>query len=107
MNPLPPHQYEAVARVVCGHFHVSLREMKSRSREETIVRCRHIIWYLLHRILDATWSGIARCAKRDHGAIMNGVKVVDGFVSSYPQFAREVAFLENRCRVLLEVEAKP
>jgi chromosomal replication initiation ATPase DnaA len=103
MKILLPNQYESVANVVCGHFAVSRKELKSKLRTDRIATTRHVIWYLLKTIACPNMSEIARCSESDPGAIRHGITRAADLISVDSDFAMTVAMLEGRCRILLEV----
>ena len=68
----PPHQ---IQKVVCAHFRLSLTELKSPSREKSVVRARNIAIYLMRENLKLTLSDIGGFfGGRNHSTLLNSLK---------------------------------
>jgi hypothetical protein len=84
-----------------AYYHVSSALITSRSREYAVVIPRHVVFYLLRKLIGARYAAIGRVFKRDHGTVLGGVKSVENQVQTNPRFAAEVTAIEKQCRDLL------
>ena len=71
----PVHQIKKIQKTVCAHFHLSLAELKSPSREKSVVLARNIAIYLMRENLSMTLSDIgAFFGGRNHSTLLNSLK---------------------------------
>lgn len=82
--------WEAVLDTVAGVFSVPRNEILGRRRPEPIANARHAAWYVARTIGVGGYSELARRSKRDHGAVMHGVKRAQAMIETMPAFKAKV-----------------
>lgn len=80
-----------ILKSVCSFYNISLSQIKSRTRKESVVVPRQIIMYLLRRVLSLKYEEIAFILKRaDHTTIMHGEGRVVSLISKNASLKEEV-----------------
>lgn len=68
---------EAIVEAVATHYHVSLSDLRGRSRSRDIVIPRHVAMYLLRELTQLSLGEIgATLGKRDHTTVMHGIEKI-------------------------------
>lgn len=85
-----------VVDVICDQYHISLADLRGRSRKGLISYPRHLTFYLLSRYCFKTQEETAEYLQRDRTTVLNSIEVIKGFMSSYVDVLREVGDLESK-----------
>lgn len=81
---------------VCEDFDVTKDELFSKSREGNVPIGRFVIWHNLFNHLNVSKINIARIFnKRDHAAIINGLKTYKNLSDTEKDFNRKVSNIEK------------
>lgn len=57
---------------------MTIKELKSKSRKQSIVKARNMAMYLARRLTDATLSEIGSMFNRHYGTVLHGIESVNG-----------------------------
>jgi len=82
-----------IKKLVCKEFHLSLKDLVSRSRKLGIVRPRQIGMYLSRRFTDAPLQEIGRNFNRYHATALYGIGIVENEMKSNPAMRKQVDIL--------------
>lgn len=67
-----------IQKIVAKYFHISVDELKSKSRKEPLTSQRHITIYLCKKLTPNSLQKIGKqFGNRDHTTIMNSIKKID------------------------------
>ncbi|MFH1102382.1 MAG: chromosomal replication initiator protein DnaA [Pseudomonadota bacterium] len=84
---------ETIKKLVCTQYRVSIDELVSRSRKQTIVRPRQIAMYLARRYTDATFQEIGKSFNRYHATTIHSVDSIERELKDNGQLQKQVEFL--------------
>ena len=87
---------DSIKRLVCKYYEVSLADMTSPSRRQSIVRPRQVAMYLSRQYTDHSLQTIGKSFNRYHGTTLYALKAVEKGVKEYGPFQKHVAFLSER-----------
>ncbi len=87
---------DAIKRLVCKYYNVTLADLTSRSRRQAIVRPRQVAMYLSRRFTDHSLQTISRSFNRYHATTLHALKVVEQGVKENGPFQKHVEFLSER-----------
>lgn len=68
---------EAIKKMVCREFQVSIKDMVSRSRKQGIVRPRQIAMFLARRYTDSPLQVIGKSFNRYHATVLHSINAVE------------------------------
>ncbi len=69
---------QKVIETVCEHFNVSVNDILSKKRQQSIVRPRQFIMYILREQLSCSYPEIgSHCGGRDHTTVMHACRKVE------------------------------
>lgn len=77
-------------------YQVSVAEMLGRSRRKKVVKARNLAIYLCRTYLQKNIVELSRAFRRTHSTILHSLDCIDRDRKTYPAFAAELAFLEER-----------
>lgn len=67
-----------------------------RSRRRAVTDLKYKFAYVARWSLDATWAEIARAMGwKEHSTAIHAARQVEGFVTVYPEWLREIAEIED------------
>ncbi len=69
-----PITLEAIKKLVCKHFKLTVDEIRSKSRKRSIAKPRQIAMFLSRRFTEASLEAIGREFNRDHATVLHSVK---------------------------------
>lgn len=87
---------DTIKHLVCKYYKVSLTDLTSRSRRQTIVRPRQVAMYLSRRYTDHSLQTIGRSFNRYHATTLHALKAVEKGVKENGPFQKHVEFLSDR-----------
>ena len=93
----PVLNVQEILLVVCEHFGLSTREIKSHRRTQVFCRPRQIAMYFCREKTDLSYPIIGRLiGGRDHTTIMNGIRVIDRKLVEDPSVKRDVDIIRRK-----------
>lgn len=84
---------EAIKKLVCKYYHISGKDLISRSRKQAIVRPRQIAIYLSRKYTDQPLQAIGRNFNRYHATVLHAVKTVSQDIKQNGPLQKPVEFL--------------
>jgi chromosomal replication initiator protein len=87
---------ESIKRLVCKYYNVTLPDLISRSRRQSIVRPRQVAMYLSRRYTDHSLQTIGRSFNRYHATTLHALKAVEKGVKENGPIQKHVEFLSER-----------
>lgn len=87
---------DSIKRLVCKYYNVSLADLTSPSRRQTIVRPRQVAMYLSRQYTNHSLQTIGKSFNRYHATTLYALKAVEKGVKENGPFQRHVEFLSER-----------
>ncbi|MBI9084088.1 MAG: chromosomal replication initiator protein DnaA [Desulfobacterales bacterium] len=87
---------EAIKRMVCREYRVSIEEIVSKSRKHHLVRPRQIAIYLSRRYTDAPLQMIGKSFNRYHATVLHSVNAVEKDIHCNAVTRRELDLLRKK-----------
>ncbi len=89
---------DKIFRMVSEHFEVPLSEVKGRRRTREVVQARHMVVYLLSKMVDLPSTNIAKLFEQDHSSILYAINTLESKVKTDPAFRETVEELTKAIR---------
>ena len=87
---------EDVQRTVCEHFGLSLTEIRSKKRTQSLASARQVAMYIARKLVRASFPQIGqKFGGRDHSTVMHAQDVVERRLAEDPAFRSAVEALER------------
>ena len=85
---------------ICQFFNISVEDMKSKSRLGKVVKCRHVVSFILYLNTPLTLKSIGEhVGNRDHSTIIHSIDLVKDLMEYNKGFREKIQelkdFLEN------------
>jgi chromosomal replication initiator protein len=87
---------DAVIHVVAEFFGVSIDELSSRSRRQSVLVPRQLAMFLSRRYTDASLAEIGRALGRNHPSVRNAIRVVERAILERAPLRYQVEELASR-----------
>lgn len=87
---------QAIKKLVCKEFQVSVADVVSRSRKQLFVRPRQIAIYLARRYTDASLQAIGKSFNRYHATALHSIGVVERDLKVNATTRRQIEILSER-----------
>jgi chromosomal replication initiator protein len=87
---------DTIKNLVCKYYNVTLSDLVSRSRRQSIVRPRQVAMYLSRQYTDHSLQAIGKSFNRYHATAMHALKVVEMRVRENGPCQKQIAFLSQR-----------
>lgn len=90
---------EYIISVVAEHFHLTVADLVSKKRNNTLVTPRHIAIYLCRELIDNsnnTFTSIGKVLGRDHSTIMNGYDKIKAKMESDENMKNTIDILKKK-----------
>lgn len=87
---------ETIKKMVCKHFEISVNDIVSRSRKQSLVRPRQIAMYLARNYTDAPLQEIGRSFNRYHATALHAINAVEHGIRSNPIIQKQVEFFRQK-----------
>ena len=84
---------DAIKKLVCKHYNISVKEIVSSSRKQFIVRPRQIAIYLSRRYTDAPLQAIGKSFNRYHATALHSIGIVERGIKKNSPLQKQVEFL--------------
>jgi len=97
-TPDRPVSLKEIQYAVCGHYQVSLTDLKSTRRERRIARPRQLAMYLAKALTPVSLPDIGRAFERDHTTVMHAVKTIENLIVRDKQLSSDVDLLTRRLK---------
>jgi len=87
---------DSIKRLVCKYYNVSIADLTSPSRRQSIVRPRQVAMYLSRQYTDHSLQTIGKSFNRYHATTLHALKAVEKGVKEKGPFQKHVEFLSER-----------
>lgn len=87
---------DVIKKLVSGHFKVTVTELISRSRKQSIVRPRQIAIYLSRKYTDQPLQTIGRSFNRYHATALHAIGMIEKGIKASAPIRKQVEFLSQR-----------
>ncbi|WP_319408696.1 chromosomal replication initiator protein DnaA [uncultured Desulfosarcina sp.] len=87
---------DSIKRLVCKYYNVSIADIISPSRRQSIVRPRQVAMYLSRQYTDHSLQTIGKSFNRYHATTLHALKAVEKGVKEKGPFQKHVEFLSER-----------
>ena len=87
---------DSIKRLVCKYYNVSIADLASPSRRQSIVRPRQVAMYLSRQYTDHSLQTIGKSFNRYHATTLHALKAVEKGVKEKGPFQKHVEFLSER-----------
>ena len=84
---------DVIKKLVCKHYRISVSDMVSSSRKQSIVRPRQIAIYLSRRYTDSPLQAIGRSFNRYHATALHSIGAVERGLKENGPLKKQVEFL--------------
>lgn len=85
-----------ILRAVSAYYCITIPEIKSIGRRNSVVRPRHVAFYIASRYTGLSIAAIGRRFGRDHTTILHAVRKMEELVLVDKDLASTIEMLENR-----------
>ena len=89
---------ERILLAVSKHYGISIEDMKSKKRTETIAGARHVAIYLIKKHTELTLTDIGGIFNRNHTTVMASVDRVDINIRTVTGYEREIKGIEKEIK---------
>lgn len=89
-----------IGELVSGQFHVSFKELQSKSRKQSITTPRQIAMYLARKHTEESLVDIGRAFNRDHSTVLHAIKVVSNKLVRDTSVNAQLEILSNKVKQL-------
>jgi chromosomal replication initiator protein len=87
---------EAIKKLVCRYYDVSIEDVMSRSRKQNLVRPRQIAIYLARNYTDAPLQSIGKSFNRYHATALHSIKCIERGIKQNSSIEKQVGFLRQK-----------
>ena len=87
---------DAIKKLVCKYYGISVNDIVSSSRKQSIVRPRQIAIYLSRRYTDSPLQAIGKSFNRYHATALHSIGVVEREIKEKSPMQKQVEFLCRR-----------
>jgi chromosomal replication initiator protein len=87
---------DAIKKLVCKHFGISVNDIVSRSRKQNLVRPRQIAMYLARKYTDSPLQAIGRSFNRYHATALHAINSVEQGIRENGEIQKQVEFFRRK-----------
>lgn len=87
---------DAIKKLVCKYYGISINDIISRSRKQGIVRPRQIAIYLARKYTDSPLQAIGRSFNRYHATALHSINAVERGLKQNGSFQQQVEFFRQK-----------
>ncbi len=87
---------EAIKKLVCKYYDVSIEDVMSRSRKQNLVRPRQIAIYLARNYTDAPLQSIGKSFNRYHATALHSINCIERGIKQNSSIKKQVGFLRQK-----------
>jgi chromosomal replication initiator protein len=84
---------DAIKKIVCKYYSISVKEIVSNSRKQSIVRPRQIAIYLSRKYTDAPLQAIGKSFNRYHATALHSINTVERTLKENGPVQKQVELL--------------
>ncbi len=86
----------AIKKLVCKYYNITLKELISRSRKQALVRPRQVAIYLARRYTDQPLQAIGKSFNRYHATALHAIGAVEKGIQQGTPIQRHVEYLSKK-----------
>ena len=87
---------DVIKKLVCKHYNISIKDIVSSSRKQSIVQPRQIAIYLSRRYTDAPLQAIGKSFNRYHATAIHSIGTVEQGLKENGPLQKQVEFLSQK-----------
>jgi len=87
---------DAIKKLVCKHYRITVKDIVSRSRKQAVVRPRQIAIYLSRRYTDQPLQAIGKSFNRYHATALHSINTVERELKQEGPIRQQVKFLVKK-----------
>jgi len=87
---------EAIKKLVCTYYDVSVKDVMSRSRKQTFVRPRQMAMYLARNYTDAPLQSIGKSFNRYHATALHSINCIERGIKQNSAIKKQVGFFRQK-----------
>jgi chromosomal replication initiator protein len=87
---------DVIKKLVCKYYGISLLEIVSRSRKQSIVRPRQMAMFLSRQYTDAPLQEIGRCFNRYHATALHAINAIEKKSKQNTAVQKQVNFFRHK-----------
>jgi chromosomal replication initiator protein len=87
---------DAIKKLVCKEFNITLADIVSRSRKQSIVRPRQVAIFLSRKYTDSPLQAIGKSFNRYHATAMHSINAVEKDIRANGPLEKQVEFLSKK-----------
>lgn len=87
---------DVVKKIVCHHYNVTLKDLTSRSRKQSIVRPRQMAIFLSRRYTDAPLQAIGKAFNRYHATALHSINAIENGARKSASLRKQVEYLSDK-----------
>lgn len=84
---------DSIKNLICKHYHISMRDLLSRTRKQSIVRPRQIAIYLSRKYTDQPLQVIGKSFNRYHATALHSIHIVERELKENGSIKKQVDYL--------------
>lgn len=94
-----PISIEKIQQIVSEHYHIHVKDLKSKKRSKNFVFPRHFAMYLSRKFTEKSTTEIGKdFGDRDHSTVMYACKIINNKIEEEPFFNKMVEKINNRIK---------
>ena len=87
---------EAIKKLVCIYYDVSVKDVMSRSRKQNLVRPRQMAMYLARNYTDAPLQSIGKSFNRYHATALHSINCIERGIKQNSAIKKQVGFFRQK-----------
>jgi chromosomal replication initiator protein len=87
---------DVIKKLVCKHYNISVKDIVSSSRKQSIVRPRQVAIYLSRRYTDAPLQAIGKSFNRYHATALHSIGAIEQGLKENAPLQKQVEFLSQK-----------
>jgi len=88
-----------IKKLVCKYYNVSIEELMSRSRKQSLVRPRQMAIYLSRRYTDSPLQAIGKSFNRYHATALHSINCIERGLKDNSSIKRQVEFFRQKLEI--------
>jgi chromosomal replication initiator protein len=87
---------DVIKKLVCKHYNISIKDIASSSRKQSIVRPRQIAIFLSRRYTDAPLQAIGKSFNRYHATALHSIGIIEQGLKENGSLQKQVEFFSQK-----------
>lgn len=83
---------DVIKELICKHYNISVEDIVSRSRKNSIAQPRHLAIYLSRRYTNLSLQAIGKCFNRYHATAIRSISTIERGIKEDTKLKRQVEF---------------